>query len=261
MLEASLQSDNAFVTLTYSEEALPLGGTLRREDLQGFLKRLRRAIEPKRIRYYGCGEYGEETKRPHYHLCVFGYPQCVYGRSVYSDRRANCCFACDKVRDAWGNGNVQVGGVDRESAQYVAGYVVKKLTRKDDPRLLGRAPEFGCMSLRPGIGAGVVEHIGRVLDEIEFSGVDVPNVLRHGGKEWPLGRYLMRRLRKEVGRDEKVPQAVVHKIAAELFDLRMAARADESNPSVKAQVIRAGQARYDAMMARRAIFEKRKGVL
>jgi len=59
-----------FVTLTYAET--PLNGSLDPKDTQLFIKRLRRKYKT-RISYYLCGEYGETTQRPHYHLCVFGH--------------------------------------------------------------------------------------------------------------------------------------------------------------------------------------------
>ena len=61
-----------FTTLTYSNEHLP--PTLDRKHLGGFVKRLRDRLarsEPGRtIRFFGCGEYGTRTKRPHYHALL-----------------------------------------------------------------------------------------------------------------------------------------------------------------------------------------------
>lgn len=258
MLEGALHEEKCFVTLTYSDEALPLGGTLVPEHLRDWLKRLRRAIEPRKVRYYGCGEYGDETKRPHYHVCLFGYPNCVYGRSIYSERKRNCCEHCDRVRETWGFGNVQVAAFEEGSARYTAGYVVKKLTKEGDALLEGRKPEFARMSLKPGIGGDVVDAVAEVLLRYECVGVDVPNALRHGSKEYPLGRYIMRRLRMKVGRDEKVPQEILDKIASELRPMFLAARASSEEPGVKAHIVKAGDGRYASMVARRKIFEKRK---
>ena len=66
-------SDSAyFITLTYSEENLP--EELSKEHCQKFLKRLRKQNDKyttKKLRYYLAGEYGDKTKRPHYHMIVF----------------------------------------------------------------------------------------------------------------------------------------------------------------------------------------------
>ena len=73
MHEASLHDENSFLTLTYSDENLPPGGSLHLPDFQNFMKRLRKSIAPKRVRFYHCGEYGDILSRPHYHALLFGY--------------------------------------------------------------------------------------------------------------------------------------------------------------------------------------------
>lgn len=60
------------------------------------------------------------------------------------------------------------------------------------------------MSLKPGIGALAVPDLAEVLtssagaDSIIDTG-DVPGVLRHGPKAHPLGRYLRRKIREQLG--------------------------------------------------------------
>lgn len=177
MLESLVHAEASFVTLTYNNENLPEGGTLVPRDLQLFLKRLRKH---ETVRYFGVGEYGDRTWRPHYHLALFG---------VGPDRE-------NIIRASWGGGFVHVGELTFESAQYIAGYVAKKLTKHDDPSLEGRYPEFARMSLRPGIGAVALPQIIR---EIQASAharrLGVPRVLGTGRKTLPLGRYLRERLR------------------------------------------------------------------
>lgn len=71
-----------FITLTYNNEHLPKNEygypTLRKSDLQLFFKRLRSLLDNQNIshslRYLACGEYGSHTKRPHYHLLLWGFP-------------------------------------------------------------------------------------------------------------------------------------------------------------------------------------------
>lgn len=193
ILEALSHEHSCFVTLTYNDESLPDGGTLVPSDAQKFLKRLRKAIHPHKIRYYLVGEYGDRTFRPHYHLCL-------YGLSVEHTQI---------IADAWSLsgapiGHVVVGSLTFESAAYVAGYVTKKMTSADDPRLGGRHPEFARMSLNPGIGARAMDSVAELLytkhgsRELAELG-DVPGVLRHGDKSFPLGRYLKRKLREKMG--------------------------------------------------------------
>lgn len=126
------------------------------------------------------------------------------------------------MQESWGLGQIFVGELNEKSAQYIAGYVVKKLTDRDDFRLDGRYPEFARMSLRPGIGAGVMDDLASVLLQYDSEELeDVPTVLRHGMKMMPLGRYLRKRLRLRMDRDEKTPKVVSDARAAEMQPLRV----------------------------------------
>ena len=79
--ELQYWNDACFITLTYADENLPIqpvrpvhfpvSASLSKGDFQKFFKRLRKRLDRK-LRYYGCGEYGEQTGRPHYHGIVFG---------------------------------------------------------------------------------------------------------------------------------------------------------------------------------------------
>lgn len=204
-LEACVHRESSFVTLTYSPEKLPPGGNLVPRDVQLWLKRLRKSISKissdLKLRFFLCGEYGDRTWRPHYHACLFGV-----GVSLEST-----------IRASWPQGFVTVYEFDRKMAQYTAGYVVKKMTRRDDPRLEGRHPEFARMSLRPGIGAGAMEVLKGPL--LTPSGVraflsdglngDVPQSLKLGREDIPLARYLRKRLRDEIGMTDEWAQEVV----------------------------------------------------
>lgn len=184
MLEALVHSSASFVTLTYNNDNLPVDGSVSVRALQLFMKRLRKNVGVG-IRFFGVGEYGDFSWRPHYHLALYGL-----GRE-----------ASDIIARSWGLGFSYVGDLTLDSAQYVAGYVTKKMTKVDDERLDGRYPEFARMSLRPGIGAPAIEDVAAALqnkhgwDEIGRLG-DVPGMLRHGRKSLPLGRYMRLRLRQ-----------------------------------------------------------------
>ena len=60
--EAQMYEDNCFVTLTYSDEFLPVGGSLDRRAFPLFMKRLRKEVGA--LRYFHAGEYGEVNGRP-----------------------------------------------------------------------------------------------------------------------------------------------------------------------------------------------------
>ena len=112
-----------------------------------------------RLRYYLVGEYGDTTERPHYHICLFGYPPCAYGQTRLFKNERPCCAWCSGLQDTWSQGNVFSAELNELSIQYCAGYVTKKMTSHEDIRLNGRHPEFARMSNRPGIGVPALQFI------------------------------------------------------------------------------------------------------
>ncbi|WNK13598.1 MAG: replication initiator protein [Microvirus sp.] len=158
--EASLHKQNIFLTLTYRDDALPAYGSLSYRHVQLFLKRLRRHIAPMKVRFFCAGEYGEELRRPHYHMCLFGWsPSDPYpvAKDLYSSKL---------LEQLWPHGHASFGEVTFASAGYVARYCLKKINGKDarhhyeagiDPttgEVITLEKEFAHMSLKPGIGAG-----------------------------------------------------------------------------------------------------------
>lgn len=252
ILESLKHQGSCFVTLTYSDEFLPEGGTLVPKDAQAFLKRLRKAVAPIKIRFYLVGEYGDKTFRPHYHLAIFGLPDTAY----------------QTIADAWSIngcpiGHVVVGTLTVESAGYIAGYVTKKMTKSDDPRLGGRHPEFARMSLRPGIGADAMDDVADVLyskhgsRELAELG-DVPGVLKHGGKSFPLGRYLKRKLREKMGIPEfGLSHPILQEQSAELSAL-FADKKVVSPLHKRAILAQAFQAKTRSIEARYKIFNSKE---
>lgn len=194
MLESAQHAESCFVTLTYREECYPNDGKVSKQELQRFLKRLRFAVYPRRVRYYGVGEYGGQTGRAHYHVLLFGL-----GRENHENPRKNFACSCS-ICVAWPFGGVYVGDVEPESASYVLGYLTKE-----------SKADFALMSRKPGIGGYSAKVIGDALCTKEGSTVvaavgDVPGVVRRARKLWPLGRYLRGRLRQEVGMEVGEPE-------------------------------------------------------
>jgi len=147
--EASLYKDNCFLTLTYDDVHLAGNGSLNKRDIQLFIKRLRKAFGAN-IRFLQCGEYGEKYSRPHHHVLLFNhkFPDAELFSSVYG--RKLCVSA--KLAKLWPYGFSTIGELTYESAAYVAGYVLKKVTGKlAEFHYDGLLPEFITMSRRPGI--------------------------------------------------------------------------------------------------------------
>lgn len=152
MHESQFHENNCFITLTYDDNHNK--GSLDKRDLQLFWKKLRKEIDLP-IRYYAAGEYGDETKRPHYHACLFGYdfPDKQLWKKL--DNTELC--VSENLNRIWGKGYCVVGNVTYDSACYVASYINKKILGGSKEELLqhyqGRQPEFSLMSRKPGIGS------------------------------------------------------------------------------------------------------------
>lgn len=158
--ESKAHEHNCFLTLTYSDRHLPPGNTLVLSDLQKFLKRLRKSIGPK-IKFYACGEYGDLTSRPHYHLAIFGFD--FPDKKPWSkNSQGDVLYTSAHLEKVWPFGRSMIGELTFESAAYIARYVMKKRTGRAAPThyewtdtdgvVWDRKPEFNTMSRNGGIG-------------------------------------------------------------------------------------------------------------
>ena len=189
MHEAKSHAASTFVTLTYDEEHYRPG--LDHTDWQRFMYRVRERFGP--TRFFMCGEYGDLNLRPHFHGLLFGLDfedRSVIGSQLY--RSAS-------LERLWPYGFSTVGDVTFQSASYVARYSLKKVTgdladvryNRVDLRtgeVVQVAPEYGRMSLRPGLGDAWFRKYWREVYEAR-DGVCMP-----GGKVVPAPRYYMKLL-------------------------------------------------------------------
>lgn len=143
MLEAECHASSAFVTLTYSDENLPR--ELVPRHLQLFMKRIRKSVAPQKLRFFGVGEYGDFSGRPHYHVILFGLGGLVVGMHP----RGCECVVCR----GWGLGLCHIGEVTAESCAYTVSYVLKGMTRKKGG---DKHPEFARMSCRRSVALAVL---------------------------------------------------------------------------------------------------------
>lgn len=203
MLELQSHESAYFLTITYDDKHIPTAesedengnlreaATLYKRDFQLFMKSLRKAIEPDRIRFFACGEYGPETFRPHYHAIIFGlrlddlvvsqwkskkpgYEHCPYWESPFLEK-------------IWDNkGRIIVTEVSWETCAYVARYITKKLKGPEAQFYsdLNIVPPFLLMSRRPGIARDYYDNHPEVMlnNEIHIS-------TDRGGKTFKPPRY------------------------------------------------------------------------
>ena len=165
-----------FLTITYDNEHLPRMNyveeasgvtvgmpTLAPKDLQDFFKRLRERIRRSggpELRFFACGEYGDQLKRPHYHAIVFNLN--LDDLKFYKAIRGHEYYNSDFLDDVWGHrGFVVASDVNFEACAYVARYVMKKAKGPEGFSYAsenGLVDEFVRMSRRPGIGRKFYEY-------------------------------------------------------------------------------------------------------
>ena len=185
-LESLGSKYNYFITLTYDDENLPIGKygnpTLVPDDLKKFLKDLRSYYKYHynidNIRYFACGEYGDLSVRPHFHLITFNMPifdldsnfKYEENGKVYITQHVengHIYYYSDVIHNIWKKGNILIGEATWQSMAYVARYVTKKIKGKESDvyNVLGIEPEFVRMSRLPGLGEKYFkEHYKEIYD-------------------------------------------------------------------------------------------------
>lgn len=178
--EASLHSQNCFITLTYDDSHLTTSSLVPR-DFVLFMKRLRK-MYGNGIRFFHCGEYGSLNQRPHHHAILFNFD--FPDRELWSVKRGFRLDRSASLEDLWPYGFSTIGSVTFESAAYVARYIMKKVTGDlAVEHYQGRVPEYVTMSRRPGIA---YDWIRKFRDDV------YPNdyvVIRGGIKSRPPRYY------------------------------------------------------------------------
>jgi len=232
-LRASLELQRhecaSFVTLTYSDEFLP--PTLRKSDLSGYLKRLRKSTGA-RIRFFASGEYGDSFGRPHYHAILFGL-------NHDRDKEAIRLAWGIKKRDRFAYGGfvhrpfgiVDVDVVTPKVISYVAGYASKKLAReyyereRVDPEtgeVYRVQPPFILVSRGGRSGKGLA---GEARDRWPTSWRKFAVV---GGVETSVPRYLHEGW-KRLASDDDIAQLEAEKALNARFRTREELKAGEAN--------------------------------
>lgn len=159
--EALYWKRSCFFTLTYDDEHLPDDRGLDKEEIQRFMKRLRKNTG-RELKYYIAGEYGTQKFRPHYHGILYGVDYKEHNQERLLD--GSYVIIDGPLKDAWKYGNINVGDVCTESAGYVAQYCLTKLNGKRAKEVYcGRQPPFQLFSR--GLGLRYVEEHFEELKE------------------------------------------------------------------------------------------------
>jgi len=195
--EARYHKDNCFITLTYDEQNVPMTDkgilTLKKADLQKFFKRFRKEYSETKIKYLACGEYGERTYRPHYHILLFGWkPKQTLEKIVNGQK----IFISDEIQELWKLGFTEVATMTEGRIYYATGYLLKKFAKE---MLNGRNPEFNVASK----GIGYQYAIDNRIDVENFK-------LKERGKIIPTPRYYLKKIKakKEIQMRNKIQKEI-----------------------------------------------------
>lgn len=168
---------------------------LNKSDFQAFLMRLRnfnvRGVVPpgftkkvpqiapqgSKMAYFAVGEYGDITKRPHWHMVIFNLNyKLIYAEKVIS-------HAWEK--DYKSIGHIHIGPVQAGSLEYVTGYLFKNF-KKQCTRLISK-----------GLGTSYVN------DEVkEYHRQTLRTYHRVHGTKYPLPRILRDKIFNEFEKRE-----------------------------------------------------------
>lgn len=106
------------------------------------------------VKFYHCGEYGEQNERPHHHACLFNFD--FQDKKLWSIRDGVRLYRSAELEKLWPHGHSTIGEVTFESAAYVARYVTKKITGPPAAdHYKGRKPEYSTMSRGGRTGRGL----------------------------------------------------------------------------------------------------------
>lgn len=204
--EASMYTDNIFLTLTYDDDNLPDGGHLCPRHLQLFIKRLRQTAARAKptikhdpthpIRYFACGEYGDQFGRPHYHSIIFGLT--FTDAYKVGARHGHILYASPTLSALWPHGDSKFGTATTAAANYIAQYTLKKQRRRryDYENEEGYAdingewhpkPDpFSRMSTHPAIGTEWLKKFQTDLSQ---------GYLHNNGRKFKIPRAYLKKLR------------------------------------------------------------------
>lgn len=174
VLQASLQPQNCFITLTYDEKKPGYHNRFQYKDIQDFKKRLRRHCEyhyKKKIKVFNVHEYGKNGKK-HWHLVVFNHD--FEDKTLHTVKDSNSLYTSKTLEDLWPHGFNTIGNVTEASAMYQAQY-----TQKDFK--YGNRREKSAHSIHSGIGRDYFyQHYKQILSL---------GYIPFNGRKFPIPRY------------------------------------------------------------------------
>lgn len=164
--ELKLSKSSYFVTITFDQANYPDPDSLdkAKEEITLFLKRLRHDPFATDIKYYLVAEYGNLTKRLHYHALLFNLEGSILQVQKNLER-------------IWNKGLIHIGTVTPGSINYVTDYILK-----NDMSQCYRA-------MSKGIGLGYVTD-----RKIKYHQDSMNSSIKTNDGTYPMPRYYSTRI-------------------------------------------------------------------
>lgn len=174
-MSTNLEKLAVFITFTYDEEHNPF--VVDKPTAQCLKKRFGYHVGPG-CKSILCGEYGELSNRPHYHMCVWIEPGCTFDYNIGN----NNSDAYNPPDDLWPYGKIDVRPLTPERVAYTCGYEMKngKIKARDRKGPGGRYMPFTLMS--HGIAKEYAEKFGKRDMELGYT--------PYKGFKKPVSRYV-----------------------------------------------------------------------
>jgi len=184
--EMSVHKEMCFVTLTYNEDNIKKNYSLNKKDLVDFFKRLRYYYKENKIKYYACGEYGDTTYRPHYHMIIFEYQPTVEEMYLLRIEKGIKRMSSEILDKIWFQGQNTVDIVNLKTIRYTVKYITKKLYGEKAKEVYGdNEPPFSLMS--KGLGLNWIESTKEDHEDM------LKGYLTIEGKKVPIPRYYQKK--------------------------------------------------------------------
>lgn len=143
--ESKYYNECSFITLTFDNEklydrngrAVKFGANPNfiynirnsNEYFTKFMKRLRKKLEPKKIKYYKIGEYGDIGKRPHYHVIIFGENFSFDRKECEVSKTRKTQYFSQTLEDIWACGRTRIQDCNAKNIAYICQYTQKKIKK------------------------------------------------------------------------------------------------------------------------------------
>ena len=207
VMESETHEENSFITLTFSNEYNTTVG-YEKGILQKFMKRLRKKIYPKKVKYVACYEYGEGIgtrewwEHPHYHILLFGHEFKEDKKFLKKTRKGEFIYTSPTLEDLWSDpitkesyGMSSIGTLTHSSASYVAGYIHKKFNGYIEDEIKHYTNPLGQLLPKERIYSS--QGISKAFYEKHKIQLYNHDYITYQDKKYPLPEYYNRLIDKE----------------------------------------------------------------